>query len=120
MPGVRRQQAQARVPAALVFNVWNIPEFGQADTDYLDLVSDVLAAGKDSRFYKRLVYDEQVAASVNCGINPNEIGGQFIVGASAKPGGSLAPINKDVQEELGKFLKEGPTEGELERVKTAY
>src|SRR3989442_8409375 len=120
MTGVHRQQAQDRVPVARVFNVWNIPEYGQADADYLDLVSDVLAAGKDSRLYKRLVYDEQVATSVNCSINPNEIGGQFFVSASAKPGGSLAPINKGVQEELDKFLKDGPTAEELERVKTAY
>src|SRR3989442_15220240 len=120
MTGVHRQQAQDRVPVARVFNVWNIPEYGQADTDYLDLVSDVLAAGKDSRFYKRLVYDEQVATSVNCGINPNEIGGQFIVGVSAKPGGSLAPIAKDVQEELDKFLKDGTTAGEIEGGKKAY
>src|SRR3989442_9055834 len=97
MAGVHRQQAQDRVPVARVFNVWNIPEYGQADTDYLDLVSDVLAAGKNSRFYKRLVYDEQIATSVNCGINPNEIGGQVIVCASAKPGGSPAPIYKNVQ-----------------------
>src|SRR3989454_5939179 len=65
MTGVHRQQAQDRVPVTRVFNVWNIPEYGQADTDYLGLVSDVLAAGKDSRLYKRLVYDEQVATSVN-------------------------------------------------------
>src|SRR5260370_12371912 len=83
-------------------------------------MSALLAAGKDSRLYKRLVYDEQVATSVNCGINPNEIAGQFIVGASAKPGGSLGPINKDVQEELEKFLKDGPTAEEFERVKTPY
>src|ERR1700682_5829059 len=119
MTGVHRQQAQDRVPVARVFNVWNVPEYGRADTDYLDLVSDVLAVGKDSRFYKRLVYDEQVATSVNCGINPNEIGGQCIIGASAKPGGSLAPINQDVQEELDKFLKDGPTAEEMERLKTA-
>src|SRR5258708_36166627 len=120
MTGVHRQQAQDRVPTARVFDVWNVPEYGQADTDYLDLVSDVLAEGKDSRLYKRLVYDEQVATSVNCSINPNEIGGQFFIAASAKPGGSLAPINKDVQEDLDKFLKDGPTAEELERVKTAY
>src|SRR5258708_26116101 len=100
MTGVHRQQAQDRVPVARVFNVWNIPEYGQADTDYLDLVSDVLAAGKDSRLYKRLVYDEQVATSVNCRINPNQIAGQVIRGASAEPPGSLGPINQDVQETL--------------------
>src|SRR5260370_32464748 len=120
MTGVHRQQAQDRVPVARVFNVWNVPEYGQSDTDYQDLVSDVLAARQDSRLYKRLVYDEQVATSVNCGINPNEIGGQLIINASGKPGGSLATINKDVKEELDRFLKDGPTAEELERVKTAY
>ena len=120
MMGVHRQQAQDRVPVARVFNVWNMPGYGEADTDYLDLVSDVLASGKDSRLYKRLVYDEQIATSVSSGISPSEIGGQFNIGASAKPGGSLAPINKDVEEELGKFLQNGPTAEELERVKTAY
>ncbi len=120
MTGVHRQQAQDRVPAARAFNVWNMPGYGQADTDYLDLVSDVLAAGKDSRLYKRLVYDEQIATAVSSGINANEIGGQFTIGASAKPGGSLEPINKDVREELARFLKDGPTSDELERVKTSY
>src|SRR5260370_38418503 len=100
MTGVHRQQAQDRVPVARVFDVWNVPEYGQADTDYLDLVSDVLAEGKDSRLYKRLVYEEQSATSVNCSINPNEIGGPFFICASAKPRGVLGPINKAVQEEL--------------------
>src|SRR5947209_14954030 len=120
MTGVHRQQAQDRVPAARVFNVWNVPQYGQADADYLDLVSDVLSEGKDSRLYKRLVYDEQIATSVNCGVNPSEIGRQLLVIASAKPGGSLAPINKNVQEELDNFLRDGRTREELERVKTAY
>src|SRR2546427_11524289 len=73
MTGVHRQQAQDRVPVARVFNVWNIPEYGQADTDYLDLVSDVLAAGKSSRFYKQLVYYEQISTSEHSGINQNDI-----------------------------------------------
>jgi len=70
MSGTHQQQVQDRVPADRVFNVWNIPGFGVADTDYLDLVSDVLASGKDSRLYKRLVYDEQIATSVSTGITP--------------------------------------------------
>lgn len=120
MTGTHRQQVQDRVPVARVFNVWNASAFGEVDTDYLDLVSDVLASGKDSRLYKRLVYDEQIATSVNASIDPGEIGSQFSIDASAKPGGSLILINKGIQEELGRFLKDGPTPEELERVKTAH
>ncbi len=94
-----------RVPQARVYKVWNIPEFGSADADYLDLVSDVLSQGKTSRLYKRLVYDEQIATSVNASVDLREIGGQFQIVATAKPGGDLAAIEKGVREELDAVLE---------------
>src|SRR5256884_7363658 len=119
MTGVHRQQAQDRVPAARVFNVWNVPEYGQTDADYLDLAGDGLAEGKDSRLHKPPGFGAQIDPSVDCGVNPSEIGSQFLVIVSAKPEGSLAPINKDVQEELDRFLKDGPPAREVERGQTA-
>jgi zinc protease len=118
--GTHRQRMQDRVPQARVYMVWNMPQFGAADTDYLDLVSDVLSQGKTSRLYKRLVYDDQTATSVMASVDPKEIAGQFQISATAKPGGSLEPIEKAIQEELARFLREGPTAEELERVKTQY
>src|SRR5882672_8618975 len=53
--GSHREIMQDRVPQARIYREWNIPEYGSADADYLDLVTDVLAAGKTSRLYKRLV-----------------------------------------------------------------
>src|SRR5512137_3065262 len=52
--GEHRQVMQDRVPQARVYKVWNVPELGSAELDYLDLVSDVLSTGKTSRLYKRL------------------------------------------------------------------
>ena len=46
MSGTHRQIAQDRVPLPRIYKVWNIPQWGSADADYLDLVSDVLAVGK--------------------------------------------------------------------------
>jgi zinc protease len=120
MTGTHRQKVQDRVPQARIYKVWNVPHFGTADADYLDLVSDVLSSGKTSRFYKRLVYDDQIATNANAFINLNEIGGQFYVQATAKPGGNLAQVEKELDEELARFLKDGPTADELQRVKTEY
>jgi zinc protease len=120
MTGTHRQKVQDRVPQARIYKVWNIPEFGTADADYLDIVSDVLSAGKTSRFYKRLVYDDQIATNANAFVNPNEIGGQFFVQATARPGQGLDQVEKEVDEELARFLKDGPTAEELQRVKTEY
>jgi zinc protease len=120
MTGTHRQKVQDRVPQARIYKIWNMPQFGTADADYLDLVSDVLSSGKTSRFYKRLVYDDQIATNASAGVNLNEIGGQFIVQSTARPGQSLGQIEKELDEELARFLKDGPTADELQRVKTNY
>jgi zinc protease len=120
MTGSHREIVQDRVPQARVYKVWNIPQYGSADGDYLDLVSDVLSIGKTSRFYKRLVYDDQIATNANAFVPLNEIAGQFYVQATAKPGGDLAQVEKELDEELARFLKEGPTAEELARVKAQY
>jgi zinc protease len=118
--GSQLQRVQDRVPQGRVYMVWNIPQFGSADGDYLDLISDVLSIGKSSRLYKRLVYDDQIATAVNAGVDLREIGGQFQIVATAKAGGDLGVISKTIHEELDRFLKEGPTAEEVERVKTRY
>jgi zinc protease len=120
MTGMHRQVVQDRVPQARVYMIWNIPEYGSPDAVYLDLVSDVLSRGKTSRFYKRLVYDDQIATDANAYVDLREIGGQFRVQATARPGQSLAQVEKDLDEELERFLMDGPTAEELQRVKTAH
>jgi zinc protease len=116
----QRQIMQDRVPQARIYKVWNIPQWGSTEATYLDLVSDVLAAGKTSRLYKRLVYDDQIATEVAAFVFLNEIAGQFIILATARPGDDLTKVEKAVDEELARFLKLGPTESELQRVKTQY
>lgn len=118
MTGTQRQIMQDRVPQARLHMVWNIPEDGNWDSNMLDLVSSVLSGGKTSRLYKRLVYTDQLATSVSAYAGTNEIAGQFMIMASAKPGVELSKIEAVINEELAKFLKEGPTAEELEKVKT--
>src|SRR3989449_3140981 len=116
--GSHREIMQDRVPQARIYKEWNVPQFGSADGDYLDLVTDVLAAGKTSRLYKRLVYDEQIATDVVAYVDLREIGGQLVVRATAKPSGDLARVERAIDEELARFIQKGPTASELRRVKT--
>ncbi|MCF7794729.1 MAG: insulinase family protein [Melioribacteraceae bacterium] len=116
----KRQIAQDRVPQARIYKVWNVPEWGNEELAYLDLASDVLSAGKSSRLYKRLVYDEQIATDVAAYYSGGEIGSQFTIRATAKPGGNLNEVEKAIDEELQRFLNEGPTQTELDRVKTRH
>jgi len=116
--GSHRQVMQDRVPQARLYKEWNIPEYGSADADYLDLVTDVLAQGKTSRLYKRLVYDEQTATDVIAYVDLREIGGQLVIRATARPGSDLGRVERAIDEELARFVRSGPTPSELRRIKT--
>src|SRR5216117_4454498 len=118
--GSHREVMQDRVPQGRIYKEWNIPQFGSADVDYLDLVTDVLAAGKTSRLYKRLVYDEQIATDVAAYVDLREIGGQLVIRATAKPSGDLARVERAIDEELARFVQSGPTASELRRIQTQY
>ena len=118
--GSQRGVMQDRVPQARVYKVWNIPGWGTADGDYLNLASDVLGSGKTSRLYKRLVYDEEIATDVSASLDLRELGGLFVIEASARPGIDLTRVEKAVDEELVRFLAGGPTPAEMRRVKTQY
>lgn len=120
LPGTRRQEVSDRVPQARLYKVWNIPRYGEVDTAYLELVSRVLASGKTSRLYKRLVYDDQTATGVSAYVDPREISGQFCIVVTARPGGDLARIEQAVDAELARLLAKGPTREELQRARAGY
>ena len=118
--GSQRGTMQDRVPQARLYKVWNVPGWGTAESDYLTLVGDLLSSGKSSRLYKRLVYDDQIATDVSAYVDLREIGGLFVIEATARPGTDLARVEKAVEEELQRLLAGGPTPPELQRVKTQY
>ena len=118
--GHQRGIMQDRVAQARVYKLWNIPPSTAADFDYLNLASDVLATGKMSRLFKRLVYDEQIATDVSAAVSPNEIGSTFQIYATVRPGGDLREVEEAVNQELARFLRTGPTPAELARVKTQH
>jgi zinc protease len=116
--GTHRQTLEDRVPQARIYEVWNTPQWGAPDDDYLDLVARVLTSGKSSRLYKRLVYDDQIATDVRAYQGSSEIGSNFMIQATARPGGHLAAVEKAIDEELARLLRDGPTAEEVERAKT--
>lgn len=119
MSGEKRAVLQDRVPQARIYKTWNIPGYDTRDYALLQLVTDILAQGKNSRLYKRLVYTDQIATSVSADIGPFEIGSQFQITATVKPGGDPRVVEKALDEELARLLATGPTREELDRIKTS-
>ncbi|HZM02066.1 MAG TPA: pitrilysin family protein [Candidatus Saccharimonadales bacterium] len=120
MGGVRRQSVSDHVPQARLYEVWNAPRYGEVDATRLDLLSDILSQGKTSRLYKRLVYDDQIATDAEAYLDPREINSQFGIIVTLRPGQDPAKAEQAVREEMARLLEHGPTEEELQRVKTRY
>jgi predicted Zn-dependent peptidase len=116
--GAQRAEMQDRVPQARIYKVWNVPAYGTPEAEYLNLLGDVLVSDKTSRLYKRLVYTDQTATTVGASISSSEIGSQFIVSLTVKPGGDPAAVEKAFDEEFQRLLRDGPTPEEVAKVRT--
>jgi predicted Zn-dependent peptidase len=115
--GETRSTYEDRVPESRIVMVWNTPEWGTDEADHLDLASSVLGSGKNSRLYKKLVYEDQVASSAFAFTWTKEISGNMVVGVNIKPGADVDKVEASVNEILMDFFKNGPTQAELDRVK---
>jgi predicted Zn-dependent peptidase len=115
----RRFTCIDRVELPKVQYVYHSPRgFGEGDAEMI-LAAEVLAGGKSSRLYNRLVIQDQLAAEVDATQLGYPLGGLFMIDVLAKPGADLAAVERAMNEELAKFLKDGPTAQELQRVQAS-
>jgi zinc protease len=115
LDGDVRLMLEDRVELPRLYMSWLSPAmFGPEDAD-LDLAADLLANGKTSRLYRRLVFEERVATDVSSGQNSREIAGFFQITATAAPGHTLGEIEAVVLEEVERVADLGPTLDEMER-----
>jgi len=104
-----------RVQLPRLYHAWHSVRAFAPDDAALDAVADVLANGKSSRLYQRLVYQMEIASQVVAYQNGGKLDGSFVLYATAKPGHTLAEIQAVVDEEVKKLADAGPTARELER-----
>jgi zinc protease len=94
---------------------WITPRHFEPGDAALDVVADVLAGGKNSRLYKRLVYDMQVAQSVSASQNSDALASYFEVEVIPRPGHTTDELQKVVDEEIARLQGEAPSDHEVER-----
>ena len=115
MTGDSRIHFEDRVELPRLYLAWHTPAmFAEGDAD-LDLATDLLANGKTSRLYRRLVFDARLATDVSASQNSREMMGYAQITATAAPSHTLAEIEPVILEEIARLSAEGPTDEEIER-----
>ncbi|MEQ1869683.1 MAG: pitrilysin family protein [Vicinamibacterales bacterium] len=94
---------------------WHSPAMFADDDAELDLAADILANGKTSRLYRRLVYEERIATDVSAAQNSRELSGFVQAAATAAPGHTLAELERAMVDEIRRLADEGPSEDEIAR-----
>ncbi len=113
LDGVKRGAMYDKVQLPLVSFAYHTPPAMQAGDAECDLVAAILADGKSSRLYKRLVIDDKLASSVSASNNSQALGSYLRIDVQARPDADLARIEKAVDEEIARFLLEGTKPAEL-------
>lgn len=116
LSGEIRKSYEDDVRLPRLYMAWHSSPQGSKDEPALDILGSVLSSGRGSRLQKKMVYDQQIVQSIFASNQTREIGGNFLVMATARPGGkTLEEIEKDVNAELEAIKTTAPTQDEIDR-----
>jgi zinc protease len=112
---VKRKTITDRVSLPRLYLGWLTPRIYAPGDATLDLVSSILSNGKNSRLYKRLVYDDQIAQDVSAVQSSAALGSTFMIVATARSGHTVEELQKAIDEEVDKLRRTPPQPREVQR-----
>ncbi len=117
---VKYETLEDKVQLPRLYMAWHSPANYTPGDAELDLISEVLAGGRSSRLYQKLVNELQLAQSVNASQSSQNLSSNFSIVVTAAPGVALNKIVEVVDAELEKLRNEPPTARELVRAQNQY
>lgn len=102
------------VPHARVWLAWISPASLQPGDAELDFLSDILSSGQDSRLYRALVKDKQIARSVSAYQASFLINSVFVIEATVADGHDTTELVAAIDEVLAEVRASGPTPEEVD------
>ena len=98
-----------------IYMIWHsVPVFAE-DEVILDVLGAVLSTGKNSRFFKSMVYDNPIAQDAVAVQYSREIAGSFEIFVTAKPNIGLSEIEDSIWAEIEKIQNTPPSKREVDR-----
>jgi zinc protease len=116
LDGVKTQTITDRVQLPRLYLAWHTPAVFTPGDSAMDVAAGLLTGGKNSRLYRKLVYEMQIAQDVNAFQQSQALGSIFVIIATARPGQTLEKIQQVIDDELETLRKTPPEEREMQRV----
>ncbi len=113
----RRQIVTDKIELERLDLDWLTPPRFQPDDAELTIAAYILAGGKSSRLYKKLVYELQIAQEVSADQDAYALASIFDVDVLARQGHTAAELLPVVDAEIDRLISEGPAPVEVERAR---
>lgn len=109
------REIQDRIANPRIQRSWIGPGIADRDIVPLQVAASILGGRTSSRLDSRLVRDEQSAANVSAGLQRFQRLSLFDVQVDIRAGQDVTAVNRRLDEVIEEFIREGPTEAEVER-----
>lgn len=114
--------ADARVEIPSMQREYLVPSFASAkrgESEALEVLAHILGSGSNSRLYRGLVVDKQVAVMADAWYDASELDmTKFGIHNSPRPGITLPQLELETDAVIAQVIDKGVTDQELERTKT--
>ena len=116
-PGEKRVTVERRAQTPLLQLAYKAPKADDPRNVTLGLLSTILAQGDASRLHRALVEEQKIAVSVDVYLQEGFDPGLFWVFVTLPEGGDPAVVEKAIDAEFAKLIKDGVTDAELARAR---
>jgi zinc protease len=117
LQGPKRLVVREPVELGQVMMSWITPPAFSADDAALEVAVTLLAQGKTSVLYRKLLLEEQIASEVSGWLDSNALASMAVLGAVAASGKTTAEIETKLSRLLADLSAKGPSEAEVARAK---
>lgn len=116
--GERRVVLEHAAELPALIEAFHTPNYKNPDSFALDVAAVVLAGGKSSRLYKKLVVEKRMVVDVDVGYDRLSFDpGLFSIAAQMRPGIKPADVTAVLDDEIGELKDKPPTGEELQKAK---
>ncbi len=100
-----------------IYLAWHSDKAYAEDDAVLDTLADILSGSKNSRLYKSLVFEKEIAQDVSVMQISGRLSGILMIVATAKPGKNIIEIKNEIFNALHEIQTENVSKRELQKSK---
>jgi zinc protease len=112
-----RDEMRDNVAQTRVYRFYHAPAWRDGALQQLDLAASVLSGSRSARLDRRLVYEANLATTVQVAIDAQELASGFILIATVRAGVDPVQVEREMDRVVADFLRDGPTVAELDRAR---